>query len=81
MAWGVCGNLYVAIHDRPKILVLDSSLNRVLCVRLSKRSTPKRLCFLSRQRRQFLVVDVGFGVDMYDGVIPSDQYPRDDTSH
>ena len=29
MAWGVCGNLYVAIHDRQRILVLDSSLNRV----------------------------------------------------
>jgi len=81
MAWGVCGNLYVAIHDRQRILVLDSSLKRVRCVRLSKRSTPSRLCFLSRQRKQFLIVDVGFGVDMYDGVIPSDQYPKDDTSH
>ena len=80
MAWGVCGNLYVAIHDRQRILVLDSSLNRVRCVRLSKRSTPSRLCFLSRQRKQFLVVDVGFGVDMYDGVIPSDQYLGDDRS-
>ena len=73
IAWGVCGNLYVVIRDRQRILVLDSSLNRVRCVRLSKRSTPSRLCFLSRQRKQFLVVDVGFGVDMYDGVIPPHQ--------
>ena len=73
MAWGVCGNLYVVIRDRQRILVLDSSLNRVRCICLNVRSTPNRLCFLSRQRKQFLVVDVGFGVDMYDGVIPPHQ--------
>ena len=75
MAWDSSGCLYVVADSSSRVLVVDDSLNVVRSVRLSKRSLPHRMCFLSRRGMPMLAADAGFSVNLYAGIIPTLQYP------